>query len=99
MRGGYRQNAGRKKGFASIEAEKAREYIAGKLKTELGPIIDKAIKQARLGDKSAREWLVERAYGKVVNPINMNMARTASSNLNSNQMRMIAEQVLRKTSK
>lgn len=64
MRGGYRQNAGRKKGFPAIEAEKAREFVAHRLVTELGLIVDKAIEQAKDGNHRAREWLVDRAYGK-----------------------------------
>ena len=63
-RGGYRPNAGRKKGFSSLEAEKAREFIAQRLTTDLEPIIAKAIEQAKEGDHKAREWLTDRAYGK-----------------------------------
>ena len=63
--GGKRPGAGRKKGYAAIEAEKARVFIAKKLVEELGPIVDKAIKQAKEdGDKHAREWLTDRAFGK-----------------------------------
>ena len=65
MRGGYRQNAGRKKGFAGLEAEKAREFIAQRLVIEFTPIVDKAIEQAKEGNHRAREWLTERAYGKI----------------------------------
>ncbi len=65
MRGGYRQNAGRKKGFAGIEAEKARELIVRKLIISFEPIVDKAIEQATSGNQRAREWLADRAYGKL----------------------------------
>lgn len=64
-RGGYRVGAGRKKGFAALEAEKARELICEKLTKDFEPIINKAIEQALEGDKHARDWLTERAYGKV----------------------------------
>ena len=64
MRGGYRENAGRKKGYASLEAERARDFIVQKLETELEPIITKAIEQAKEGNHRAREWLADRAYGK-----------------------------------
>lgn len=64
-RGGKRPGAGRKIGTASIEAEKARILIATKLVKELGPIVDKAILQAKDGDKAAREWLSDRGLGKV----------------------------------
>lgn len=63
--GGKREGAGRKKGFAALEAEKARELIAIKLQKSFAPIVDKAIRQAKAGDKAAREWLTERAYGKI----------------------------------
>lgn len=55
---------GRPKGFAALEAEKARQMIAEKLVTQFGPIVDQAIKMAKKGDKSARDWLTDRAYGK-----------------------------------
>lgn len=70
-KGGFRIGAGRKKGFAALEAEKARELIATKLKVHLEPIVDKAIVQATEGDKFAREWLVDRAYGKAQQPVEL----------------------------
>jgi hypothetical protein len=63
--GGKRTGAGRKTGFNALEAEKARELICLKLSENLGPIADIAIKQAKKGDRHARQWLMERAYGKV----------------------------------
>ena len=65
MRGGQREGAGRKKGFAALEAEKARELIAQKLVVSFEPIVDKAIEQAISGNQKAREWLTDRAYGKI----------------------------------
>jgi hypothetical protein len=64
-KGGYRVGAGRKKGFSAIEAEKAREYIAHKVSDNLETIVNKALEQAFDGDNNARNWLTERAYGKV----------------------------------
>ena len=63
-KGGYRPGAGRKKGFKAIESEKAREYIINRVSEELGPIIDKAIEQAKDGDQTARRDLLDRAYGR-----------------------------------
>lgn len=63
--GGKREGAGRKKGFAALEAERQRVMVAEKLVTEFEPIVDKAIAQAKEGFKDAREWLTEQAYGKV----------------------------------
>ena len=59
------KKGGRPKGYAALEAERQRELIAVKLSTQFEPIINKAIEQAIEGNKDAREWLVERAYGKV----------------------------------
>ena len=62
--GGKRKGAGRKKGYPALEAERARLMIAEKLATEFEPIVDQAIFQAKLGNKDARDWLTDRAYGK-----------------------------------
>lgn len=67
--GGKREGAGRKKGFAALEAEKARQFIAEKISKELGPIVDKAVEQALTGDRYAREWLAERAWGKALQSV------------------------------
>ena len=64
MRGGYRQNAGRKKGFSAIEAEKARELICQKMSENLTPIVNVLIKRAKTGDIRAIRELFDRAYGK-----------------------------------
>lgn len=58
------KKGGRPKGYAAIEAEKAREYIAKRVSEELEPIISKAIEQAQAGDSNARKDLLDRAYGK-----------------------------------
>jgi hypothetical protein len=63
-RGGHRQGAGRKKGFAAIEAEKSREFIAQKVGASLEPIIDVLIRQAKKGDIRSTQILFDRAYGR-----------------------------------
>lgn len=68
-RGGKREGAGRKKGYASIAAEKARDFICKELDKNLKPIIKKAIEQAEGGDAVARNFLFERGYGKVAQAI------------------------------
>lgn len=68
-RGGYRPGAGRKKGYAALQSEKAREELIKLLKKEWNPIVLKAIEQAKSGDAVARNWLSERGYGKVVQAI------------------------------
>lgn len=56
---------GRKKGRATLEAEAMRNMIAIALHKHFKPILNKAIRQASDGDKFAREWLTDRAFGKV----------------------------------
>ena len=73
-KGGKRPGAGRKKGSKAshtLEAEKAREFILKKLTASLEPIVDKAIKQAKAGDHKAREWLADRAMGRVPQAVQM----------------------------
>ena len=78
QRGGKRIGAGRKKGVSALEHEKARELLAIKLSTELGPIIDKAIEQAKNGDSDARKWLMDRAYGRPKDSVDMNITQPFS---------------------
>lgn len=80
-KGGYRQNSGRKKGFAGIEAEKAREIFATKLSANLGPIINKAIQQAKAGDRHARAWLFDRAYGRIAQAVEIKPAGLTISDI------------------
>ena len=63
------KKGGRKKGYASIAAEKARELLCKELDKEWKPIVIKAIQQAKDGDAVARNWLSERGYGKVAQAI------------------------------
>ena len=72
-RGGKRIGAGRKRGYASLEHEKARDMLAIKLAKEFGPIADKAIEQAKNGDSDARKWLMDRAYGRPKESMDMNI--------------------------
>ncbi len=58
------KKGGRPKGFAALEAERQRDYVARRLVKDFAPIVKKAIDQAKLGDKYAREWLTDRAFGK-----------------------------------
>ena len=77
-RGGYREGSGRKKGTSALEYEKARELLAIKLATEFGPICDKAIEQAKSGDSDARKWLMDRAYGRPKDSVDMNITQPFS---------------------
>jgi len=65
-RGGLRPNAGRKKANHTISAENARAYIIKRVTEELEPIMTKAIEQAKAGDQPTRKDLMDRAYGKPV---------------------------------
>jgi len=65
--GGKRPGAGRKKGYKSpgtLERLKGIAYIQKRVEEELEPIITKAIEQAKAGDVASRKDLMDRAYGK-----------------------------------
>ena len=55
---------GRPKAPHTLSVEKARAYIVERVTKELGPIMNKAIEQAKAGDGSARKDLMDRAYGR-----------------------------------
>ncbi len=69
MRGGYRENAGRKVGYSAIESEKAREFIVSRVNKSLEPIITGLIDRAQKGDTRAIQILFDRAYGRPITPI------------------------------
>lgn len=46
-RGGRREGSGRKRGLASIEAEKARDFLVAKVAKELTPILEAQIEAAK----------------------------------------------------
>lgn len=66
QRGGYREGAGRKKGLASVQAEKARDILVTELMDSWLPIVRKAVKQALVGDKAARDWLTNHGLGEAL---------------------------------
>ena len=52
--GGYRPGSGRKKGYAAIEREKAREYLVGRIAEELNPIVSAQIEAAKAYNHAAK---------------------------------------------
>ena len=64
MRGGYRQGAGRKPGFAAKNAEEARRVLSEMVMREIGPIVEALIAKAKNGDVIAIRELFDRAFGK-----------------------------------
>ena len=64
MRGGYRQGAGRKQGFAAKSAEEARKLFAERVAQEIVPLADILLKQAKKGDIRAIRELFDRAWGR-----------------------------------
>jgi hypothetical protein len=58
------KKGGRPVSEATIRAQLARQYIAEQVKKSLEPIVAKAINDAILGDKYAREWLSDQGWGK-----------------------------------
>jgi len=65
------KKGGRPKGYAALEAEKAREILVERLGKKWVPIVDKAIEQAEKGDGSARDWLTTRGYGKIKDEVEL----------------------------
>ena len=63
MRGGKRENAGRKIGASTILAAEMKRRLVERLEKEWDPIVDMAVKQAKRGDGKARDWLSIRAMG------------------------------------
>ena len=58
------RKGGRPKGFSGKTAEEGRAYILKRVQDELEPIITKQIEQAKEGDGNARKDLMDRAYGR-----------------------------------
>ncbi len=71
MKGGYRQGAGRKKGFAAKTAEEARVLLAGMLMREISPIGEALIAKAKRGDIGAAKELFDRAWGRAPQGIDL----------------------------
>ena len=69
MRGGHRPNAGRKRGYSAIEAEKSREFILKQVSASLEPIVSALIEKAKAGDIRATQTLFDRAFGRPLTPI------------------------------
>lgn len=62
--GGARPGAGRKKGTAAMEAEKARAYIALRIGEYMPIIFDALVSKAKTGDVPAIKELFDRGFGK-----------------------------------
>jgi hypothetical protein len=71
QRGGARPGAGRKKGLASVMAEKARDILVEELMKSWLPIVQKAIEQATKGDAAARTWLNDNGFGKAMQRLSL----------------------------
>ena len=64
MRGGYREGAGRKQGFAAKNAEEVRRVLSEMVMHEIEPIGRALIAKAKKGDVIAVRELFDRAFGK-----------------------------------
>ena len=78
MRGGYRQNAGRKIGFAARSAEEARILFAERLAEEIEPIANILISEAKKGNIRAIKELFDRAWGRPPQDISFPVSLTQS---------------------
>lgn len=73
---GNKVATGRPKAHHTIEAAKAREYIIQRVTEELGPIMDNLIALAKAGDIAAIKDLLDRAYGKAKETMDVNQRVT-----------------------
>jgi hypothetical protein len=64
MRGGYRKNSGRKKGFAAKGAEEAHRVFSEQVAKEIIPLSQILIAKAKKGDIRAIKELFDRAWGR-----------------------------------
>ncbi len=63
-KGGKREGSGRKKGVATIEREKAKDYIAQRIGEYMPVIFAAMIEKALTGDIQAIKELFDRGFGK-----------------------------------
>lgn len=61
--GGKRIGAGRKPGYAAIEAERTRLLLVKKIAKQFNKIVDPQIQKAKKGDTFAFKELMNRAFG------------------------------------
>jgi len=71
MRGGYRENAGRKKGYSALNAEEARRVFSEMIMAEIKPIGEALIVKAKNGDVMAIKELFDRAFGRSVQSVDV----------------------------
>lgn len=64
MRGGYREGAGRKVGFAAKNAEEARRYLSQRVMEDIEPLADLMLGKAKAGNIRALQLLLDRAWGR-----------------------------------
>ena len=70
--GGARPGAGRPKGKvsnATLDARKFREYVVQRVIKEKGPLVDAAIREAKMGNMAALNLLLDRVIGKQPLPL------------------------------
>lgn len=70
-KGGYRPGSGRKKGAATIEREKMKDYIAQRIVENAEPIVAVLIKKAIEGEIPAIKELFDRGFGKPTQAVEM----------------------------
>lgn len=63
------KKGGRPVSDATLRAQAAREYISKHVTDNLAPIVARAVVDAINGDRYARDWLADRAWGKAVQPL------------------------------
>jgi len=70
--GGKRAGAGRPKAKRTLAAEMFRDFVAEQITEHQAPIIKKMIVKAKGGDVMAFRELLDRAFGKAVQAVDLN---------------------------
>lgn len=79
MKGGHREGAGRKQGFAAKNAEEARRVLSEMVMRNIGPIGEALVEKAKKGDVIAIRELFDRAFGKAPQNTKIDLTETTAA--------------------
>ena len=76
MKGGHREGAGRKQGFAAKNAEEARRVLSEMVMRDIESIGEALVEKAKKGDVIAIRELFDRAFGKAPQNTKIDLTET-----------------------
>lgn len=85
------KKGGRKKGVATIEREKAKEYIAERIGEYMPAIFDVMIVKALDGDITAIKELFDRGFGKALQAVDVGIKDNRTPPLTPDELKAIKE--------